>query len=334
MTTRSIIAFLLLLLAAFYGMPLHAAGNTAPLGIALEGYPYPHPVQFHPVNYFGDDLRMAFMDVPPSTNANGRTVVLMHGANFFGAYWHRTITTLSAAGYRVVVPDQIGFGKSSKPVIPYSFHWLASNTKSLLDALGIKRVSVVAHSMGGMLATRFTLMYPQTVERLTLANPIGMEDYRINVPWIPTERIYQALLQRTEATIRAYHQSYYVKWKPEYDEYVMVHARMQGSAQFPQFARVRAQIAQMIYEQPVVYEFPLISAPTLLIIGQQDRTALGKARVSPAVRATLGQYPKLGRQTHAAIKGSQLLEWDDAGHAPQLEVSERFHAALLEFLGR
>ncbi|UCD68876.1 MAG: alpha/beta hydrolase [Betaproteobacteria bacterium] len=332
MTTRSTIALLLLLLAASYAMPLHAAGDTTPLGIALEGYPYPHPVRFHPVSYFGDDLRMAYMDVPPPANANGRTVVLMHGANFFGAYWHRTIGALTAAGYRVVVPDQIGFGKSSKPVIPYSFHWLASNTKSLLDSLGIQRTSVVAHSMGGMLATRFTLMYPQTVERLTLANPIGLEDYRVKVPWIPAERIYQAMLKRTETNIRAYHESYYVEWKPEYDEYVMVHARMQDSAQFPQFARVRAQIAQMIYEQPVVYEFPLLRTPTLLIIGQQDRTALGKARVSNAARATLGQYPQLGRQAHAAIKGSRLLEWGDAGHAPQLEVPERFHDALLEFL--
>ncbi len=332
MTTRSAIALLLPLLAALYGMPLYAAGNTAPLGIALEGYPYPHPVQFHPVTYFSEDLRMAYMDVPPSSTANGRTAVLLHGANFFGAYWHQTITALTAAGYRVIVPDQIGFGKSSKPVIPYSFHWLATNTKSLLDALEIERVSVVAHSMGGMLATRFTLMYPKAVERLALANPIGLEDYRVKVPWVRTEKIYQALLQRTVENIRAYHQSYYVKWEAEYDEYVMVHARMQASAQFPQFARVRAEIAQMIYEQPVVYEFPLLRTPTLLIIGQQDRTALGKARVSPQVRATLGQYPKLGRQAHAVIIGSQLLEWDDVGHAPPLEAPERFHAALLGFL--
>ena len=333
MTTRSTIALLLALLAAVYGMPLYAATSTEPLGIALEGYPYPHPVQFHPVTYFGEDLRMAYMDVPPSTKPNGRTVVLMHGANFFGAYWQRTVTALTAAGYRVVVPDQIGFGKSSKPVIPYSFHWLAANTKSLLDALGIERVDLVAHSMGGMLATRFTLMYPQAVERLTLANPIGLEDYRVKVPWVPTERIYQSLLERTEADIRAYHKNYYVQWRPEYDEYVMVHARMQTSAQFPQFARVRAEIAQMIYEQPVVNEFALLRTPTLLVIGQQDRTALGKARVSPQVRATLGQYPQLGRRAHSAITGSQLLEWDDVGHAPHLEAPERFHAALLEFLG-
>jgi pimeloyl-ACP methyl ester carboxylesterase len=322
------------LLTAVAAVPLEAAKGIDPLGIGLEGYAYPHPVRFHAITYRGEDLRMAYMDVAPSGNANGETVLLLHGANFFGAYWDGTISALTGAGYRVVVPDQIGFGKSSKPVIPYSFHWLAKNTKSLLDALLIEQVNVIAHSMGGMLATRFTLMYPGAVETLTLANPIGLEDYRIKVPWVPTERIYQSLLKRTEEDIRNYHKSYYVTWNAKFDEYVMVHARMQGSAQFPQFARVRALVAQMIYEQPVVYEFPLVSAPTLLVIGQQDRTALGKTRVSPEVRATLGQYPQLGRQTHRAIRESHLLEWDDVGHAPHLEAPDRFYTVVLDFLAR
>ena len=122
-----------------------------------------------------------------------------------------------------------------------------------------------------------------------------------------------------------------MQWKPEYDELVMVHARMQSSAQFPQFARVRALIAQMIYEQPVVYEFGLLQQPTLLVIGQEDRTALGKGRVSAEIRKELGQYPVLGRRTHKAVANSTLLEWADIGHVPHLEAPNRFNAALLEF---
>ncbi len=334
MRPRLVIVSLFVSLTVLCATSSRAENYPKPLGIALEGYPYPHQVQFHAITYFGNDLRMAYMDVPPAANANGRTVLLMHGANFFGAYWEGTIAALTGAGYRVVVPDQIGFGKSSKPIMPYSFNRLASNTKSLLDELGVTRVSVVAHSMGGMLATRFALMYPDTVEGLVLANPIGLEDYRVKVPWVPTERIYQGLLNRSEEDIRVYHKSYYVHWKPDYDEYVMVHARMQASAQFPQFARVRAEIAQMIYEQPVVYEFSLLRAPTLLVIGQQDRTALGKTRVNAKVRAMLGQYPKIGRQAHSAIPGSRLIEWDDVGHAPHLEAPERFYSVLLDFLGQ
>jgi pimeloyl-ACP methyl ester carboxylesterase len=313
-------------------MPVLGADQADPLGIALEGYAYPHPVRFHSVAYRGEELRMAYMDVLPSGNANGRAVVLLHGANFFGAYWRDTIAALTRAGYRVVVPDQIGFGKSSKPILPYSFHWLAANTKALLDSLGVARVAVVGHSMGGMLATRFSLMYPDAVTHLVLENAIGLEDYRAKVPWVATDRLYQAVLGETEESIRAYHRQYYVTWKPEYEEFVAVHVRMRGSAQFPQQAWVRALVTQMIYEQPVMHEFPLLRTPTLLVIGQRDRTALGKARVAEPVRATLGLYPELGRSAHATIRGSRLLELPDVGHAPHLEAPDRFHQAVLHFL--
>lgn len=330
--SRQTVMTVFLFALSFASMSALGAEQTDALGIALEGYAFPHPVRFHSVAYRGEELRMAYMDVLPSGNANGRAVILLHGANFFGAYWRDTIAELARAGYRIVAPDQIGFGKSSKPVLPYSFHWLAANTKALLDSLGIARVAVVGHSMGGMLATRFSLMYPDAVSHLVLENAIGLEDYRAKIPWVATDRIYQAVLAETEEAIRAYHKQYYVTWKPEYDQFVMVQARMRASAQFPQYAWVRASITQMIYEQPVVHEFPLLRTPTLLIIGQRDRTALGKARVPEQVRATLGLYPELGRSANAAIRGSRLLELPDVGHAPHLEAPERFYKAVLDFL--
>src|SRR5205085_1822733 len=112
-------------------------------------YAYPHPVHFFELKIDGQDLRMAYMDVAPADpKANGATVVLLHGKNFFGAYWKDTITVLHDAGFRVVVPDQIGFGKSSKPDIHYSFHLLAKNTRDLLHKLGIGHATIVGHSMG------------------------------------------------------------------------------------------------------------------------------------------------------------------------------------------
>ena len=71
--------------------------NPEPLGIALENYAYPHPVRFFPVTVEGQDLRMAYMDVAPTGSANGQTVLLLHGKNFFGSYWAATIQALTAA---------------------------------------------------------------------------------------------------------------------------------------------------------------------------------------------------------------------------------------------
>ncbi|MFP2962139.1 alpha/beta fold hydrolase [Myxococcus sp. 1LA] len=305
-----------------------------PLGIALEGYAYPHPVQYLPLTIEGQDVRMAYMDVKPTGRANGRTVVLLHGKNFFGAYWESTIRALTGAGYRVVVPDQIGFGKSSKPAIHYSFHTLASLTKQLLDSLGVKQTAVVGHSMGGMLATRFTLMYPDTVSKLVLENPIGLEDYREKVPWVSTEDDYKNQLKATEEGTRKYHQTYYVKWKPEYDAWVKIAGRQLQSAEYPRLAWVSAATATMIYEQPVVHEFPFVKPRTLLYLGQEDRTYIGRGRVPAADAATLGQYPQLGKKVAKAIPNATLVELPGVGHIPHFEAPEKFHAALLDFLGK
>src|SRR5690606_22874007 len=121
------------------------------------------------------DLKMAYMDVTPE-NYNGRNIVLFHGKNFNGAYWRTTIEALTKEGFRVIVPDQIGFGKSSKPEhFQYTFQQLAQNTKTLLDSLKIEKTSILGHSMGGMLATRFALMYPESIEKRSEERRVGKE---------------------------------------------------------------------------------------------------------------------------------------------------------------
>lgn len=306
--------------------------QSEPLGIAMENYPYPYPVEYMDSAIEGQDVRMAYMDIRPEEQVKGKNVLLLHGKNFFGAYWEETIAFLTGHGFRVVVPDQIGFGKSSKPDIHYSFHLLAQNTKRLLNELGVEKVSVVGHSMGGMLAVRFTLMYPDSVEHLVLENPIGLEDYKVKIPYSTVEEVYNSVLKSTEEGIRKYHEAYYTEWKPEYEKYVQVHYRWTLSGEYPRLAWASALTSQMIYTQPVVYEFPNIGAPTLLIIGQDDRTTLGRGEVSPEVLATLGNYPELGKKAAKAIPNSKLVEMEGVGHIPHLEATDKFHQALLEFL--
>lgn len=212
---------------------------------------------------------MAYMDVEPA-NANGKTILLLHGNNFNGYYWKDVIPALSKKGYRVIVPDQVGWGRSDKPDLHYSFHMLAANTKLLLDSLGVSKAVVVGHSMGGMLAIRFTLMYPSFVEKLVLENPIGLEDYKTFVPYQPLEKLFVKERSATYESYRKYQQGYYSKWKPEYEQYVQAQAESLKDTAFELTARANAVTYQMIYEQPVIYEFGNINNPTLLIIGQAD----------------------------------------------------------------
>jgi len=306
--------------------------SSEPLGVALENLAYPHPVRFLPVTVEGQDLRLAYMDVAPVGAANGQTVLLLHGKNFFGAYWAGTVQALGAAGFRVVVPDQIGFGKSPKADIHYSFELLAQTTKALLDSLGVAKVTVVGHSMGGMLAVRYALLYPGATTRLVLENPIGLEDYRVKVPFTSVDATTKAMLSPTREGLDRFYRSYFGTWKTEFGLWSELAWRATLSGEWPRVAKASALTYDMIYTQPVVQDLPRIAVPTLLIIGQADRTTLGRGALSPEVLATLGRFPELGRRAKATIPGAKLVEIDGVGHIPHLESPDPFHAALLDFL--
>ncbi|HLY70302.1 MAG TPA: alpha/beta hydrolase [Puia sp.] len=305
-----------------------------PYDIDLTNYQYPYAVQFISLHIQGEDLKMAFMDVKPS-RPNGHVVMLLHGKNFNGAYWGQTANVLAANGYRVIIPDQIGFGKSSKPEhMQYSFQLLCENTKAILDTLGIKKICILGHSMGGMVATRFTLMYPELVEKFILENPIGLEDWKVKVPYLSPDQWYQIELKEDYHSFKKYEEEsyYHGTWKPAYEEWLKVEAGWTLSKDYPRIAWNSALTYDMIYTQPVCYEFDNIKSPTLLIIGQLDRTAMGKNLVSDAVKKTLGNYPALGKWTQGKIKGSQLVELDGLGHVPHLEAFDAFIQPLLVFL--
>ncbi|WP_299779273.1 alpha/beta hydrolase [uncultured Formosa sp.] len=304
------------------------------LDLELANYEYPYPVSILELKIQEQDLKMAYMDVKPE-NYNGKNIVLFHGKNFNGAYWKTTIEALTKEGFRVIVPDQIGFGKSSKPEhFQYTFQQLAQNTKTLLDTLKISKTAILGHSMGGMIATRFTLMYPETTDKLILENPIGLEDWKLKVPYKSVEWWYENALKSNYESIKKYQLvSYYDNnWKPEYDQWVNLLAGWTLNSDYKKIAWNSALTSDMIFTQPVVYEFKNVTAPTLLIIGTRDRTALGKPLVSNEVRKTMGLYNELGKKTQKTIPNAQLVEIENVGHLPHIEKFNSFITPLIKFM--
>ena len=319
------------------GFLVAAHAQQPTFGPELQGFEYPWPARDFAFESQGEALTMRYMDVP-SAAPNGKTVVLLHGKNFCAATWELTIKALADRGYRVIAPDQIGFCKSTKPErYQYSFQQLAANTHALLASLGIENIILVGHSTGGMLAARYALMYPQEVSTLVLVNPIGLEDWKaLGVPARTVDQWIEREKGATANRIRAYEQSTYYAgaWRPEYDRWVEMLAGLSQGPGRDIVARNAGLIDDMIYTQPVVYEFPLIKVPTLLMIGDLDTTAIGKDFAPPDVRARLGRYPELAQKTKAAMPGSVLIEFPDAGHSPQIQEPDRFNEALLSALGR
>jgi pimeloyl-ACP methyl ester carboxylesterase len=303
-----------------------------PFGIGLEDVDYPYPVHFFDLTIEGQMLRMAYMDVAPSGPANGKTVVLLHGKSFSGDYWARTIAKLSADGYRVVVPDQLGFGKSAKPDIRYNFDLLARNTKILLDSLGVTRAAIVGHSFGGMLAVYFARDYPETTGVLALENPIGLEDYRSAIPPQPIETLFKTEMAQTTEIYRAFMTAFFVGWPPTAQHYVDIFSGVLLSPEYPRWARASALTYEMMFEEPIRQEYPLLKMPVLLIIGQSDRSVFFRRYASPEAIKPLGNWPELGRQALNDLSDGKLVEIVGAGHVSHVEKFDEFEAALDAFL--
>ncbi|AXA93878.1 alpha/beta fold hydrolase [Massilia sp. YMA4] len=315
---------------------LGGSASAAAYGPELQGFRYPYPLQQFRFNSQGQTMKMAYMDVRPKGAGNGQAIVLLHGKNFCGATWEASIAALAGAGWRVIVPDQIGFCASTKPPhYQYSFQQLAQNTMALLRKAGVTKFALLGHSTGGMLATRFALMYPQAVSHLVMVNPIGLEDWKaLGVPYRSVDEWFERELKLTADSVRNYEKStYYMnRWKPAYEKWVDMLAGLNAGPGHQIVAWNSALIYDMIYTQPVVHEFPNLKVPVTLMIGDGDTTAIGSDIAPPELKAKLGNYKVLGKEAAKKIPQAHLIEFPNMGHAPQMEDPEAFHRALLQAL--
>lgn len=325
---RAVVLALVLLL------PLGAVA-AEPLGINLEGFPYPFPVSMFPLDVWGHPARMAYMDVAPSGKPRGQAVLLLHGRNFPSSYWEGVIKALTAAGYRVIAPDQIGFNKSSKPEVAWSFDDAAAYTVHLLDSVHLAKVDVLGHSMGGMLAMRFARDFPGRVNRLVLESPLGLEDYRLYVPPVSPQVLYKQEFNQTAGQYLHYLMTAYgVTLPPEaLKPFVEVRERIKGSADYPRWVHVFDSTFYAIWGQPVVDEIPLIAAPTLFMVGTRDRTGPGRQFAKPADRDRVGHIADLAKAVAPRMPDAHVDTFD-TGHLIHLEQPAAFDAALLRFLGQ
>ncbi len=309
-----------------------AGAQTVSLGVNLERFDYPAPVRWFDANSQGHPVRMAFLDWPATATPNGTTVVLLHGKNFCAATWGDTARGLATAGYRVIAPDQIGFCKSSKPSgYQYSFHAMAALTAALLDQAGAGKVVLIGHSTGGILATRFALLYPQRVSKLVLVNPLGLNDtLSEGVPYTDLGKLRAEEAKTNAASIKAYQlrNYYHGVWRPAYDQWVAMLAGQYASPDGNMVRDAQARLSDMIQTQPVAAELPQLTVPTTLIIGQRDLTAFRASSAPEDQRSRVRTVPQAAEEAVKHIPNARLIRLDDLGHSPQVEAPAVFLRTL------
>lgn len=296
-----------------------------PFDKQLTDFEYPFDVSLMTFSSQGQELSMAYMYLP----AEGKkpTVLLLHGKNFASSYWETTASWLHEKGYGVVMPDQIGFGKSDKPIhYQYSFSALAKNTRMLLSSLGLTKVIVTGHSMGGMVASRFALNYPQNTSELILINPIGLENYLHYVEYKDVDFFYQNERKKTPKDIEKYQKTNYYDgaWNSDYARHASHLMGWIEGDDWDRLSKVSALTYDMIFTQPVIEEFDDFAMPVSLILGTRDRTGPGRGWKKAGITRELGRYDKLGAEVKARNSAISITNLEGLGHLPHIEDFSRF----------
>ena len=299
--------------------PPSAPADWGPVSINLEEYEYPYPVEFMDFRVYGEDVRVAYMDVAPTGPANGRAVILHHGGLYYSWYWKDTIKALSDAGYRVIAKDRLGWGKSSKPNIPFSMNLWASNTARLMDHLGLDQASLVGHSIGGQMVTRFAFLYPERITHLVTVNQVGLTDRRGGRGFEPLtgDEYAEPDMNAVYASLLAWADRNYVTWRPEYLEHMRLRYGYQLSGDWPHMYYVYRLTGHMRNADTVVNDWQHIETPTLILGGQEDYPT----------------YAEEARNAASILPNGEAVLIPNVGHNPHEEAPDVFNAELIKFLG-
>jgi 2-hydroxy-6-oxonona-2,4-dienedioate hydrolase len=237
-------------------------------------------------------------------------VILLHGLGGSAENWQFTVPAL-AAQFHVIAPDQIGFGKSDKPLLKYRVGTYADFLDKFMAELKIEKASLVGNSMGGWVAAFAAIKYPNRVEKIVLADAAGIIPANVN-----TDAIYQ-LNNSTRDEIRANLKLIFANPMFQNNE-ALVDQFMTARVAAGDGYTINSLIESIRRKEDFLNDrLGEIKKPTLIIWGRQD----GLLPVSDAALFNKG------------IAGSQLVIFDACGHVPQFEKAADFNREVLKFLG-
>ncbi len=290
---------------------------TIPQPISFKKLPYPMPVSHLAV----DGVQVAFTDVGVGEPA----LLLIHGLGSYMPVWQRNLDAL-AEHHRVVAIDLPGYGKSSKANYDYSMAFYARTVEGVIDALGLGRVVLVGHSMGGQIALTHALRYPGRAEALVLVSPAGFERFGAGEGAWLAEAVNKDYVARTPAeAVYANVANNFYSMPKEARFMVDDRLRVIGGPDFDAYTYAVARSVYAMVHEPVLDRLGQIKVPTLVVFGEDDGLIPNPILHGGTTRAVAeGGTRRLPR--------GRLVMIPRAGHMVQFERPVQFDAALLEFL--
>ncbi|MBO0960438.1 alpha/beta hydrolase [Neobacillus sp. MM2021_6] len=265
----------------------------------------------------------------PITNANGidlyyeihgegEPLLLIMGLSLHSKSWFRTVPALSEK-YKVIIFDNRGVGLSGKPNTPYSIELMAEDARAVLDASGVETAHVYGISMGGMIAQRLALKYPERIRSLILGctTPGGVDHVQ------PSSDVAMLMLSRA-SSIATPEEMAWASVPILYSQFFIENHRDRIAEDIQKRIELPVQpYAYMLQLQACMAhdtssEIDQITVPTLVIHGNEDRLVPYQNGVTLAEN----------------INGAEFLTIQGAGHIYVTEAVDLVNKKILEFLGK
>ncbi len=284
----------------------------------------PGPMKVVELNGFG----VHYLDA-----GEGQPVVLLHGLGEHAGYWKGNVAALTKAGARLIVPDLLGHGRSAKPhdgEAPQNLYGpgaQAALVRALLDDAGVAEpVVLVGHSMGGQIAIRYALAWPERVKRLVLLAPAGVERFtRGEADWMKRVSTTDLFKSRDEAALRAhFRRNVFGRWGEAAEHHLQERVQLRAATDFDAYMYAVVRAIHGMLDEPVVDELGALKVPVTVVFGSADALVPnpllhggGAARVVADAKALLP-------------KGARVDLLDGVGHMPQIEAPDEVTARIVE----
>lgn len=242
-------------------------------------------------------------------DATKPTVILLHGLGSSGVSWQFNTGAL-AAKYRVIVPDQIGFGKSDKPLLKYRVATYVDFLDKFMSEIKVEKATLVGNSLGGWVAALMAIKYPNRVEKIVLADAAGLKPNEVDF------NLLYSLNYSTRDEVRKLVKLVFYN-QAIFGSELFVDQSMSLRVAANDGYTINSLIESIKREEDFLDgQLSNIKKPTLIIWGKQD-----------------GLLPLADAQKFKdGIADSQLVVFDQCGHVPQVEKAAEFNAAVLKFV--
>jgi pimeloyl-ACP methyl ester carboxylesterase len=260
---------------------------------------------------------------------NGRPVVLLHGFPEIAYGWRRQIPVLAEAGFRVIAPDQRGYGTSDKPagVAAYSVETLAEDVVGIAAALGHDRFALVGHDWGGIVAWHLAGRHAAHIDRLAILNAPNLDvfpGYALHHPAQLLRSAYVGAFQLPllpEITLAAF-------------DYALLQAMLTQSARPGTFAPPELAVYREAWAQPGA-----LTAMLNWYRGVAQRRTHQAARIAMSTLIVWGDrdvalQSSLAEASAELCDRVEVVHVEEAGHWVQHEAAEEVNSRLVAFLRR